>query len=132
MIFADTSVWIDYFNGVMAPHTEILDSALQNSRIVTGDLILIELLQGFRKDSEYRLAKNLMQCLEYRNMVGKEIALKTAQNFRILQSKGITIRKTIDMIIGTFCIESSLPLLHHDRDFDPMETHLGLKIINHK
>ena len=128
MIVADTSVWIDYLRGIDAPHTNALDYELQNNRIITGDLIITEILQGFRNDKNYSEAKNIMDALEYRDFVGREIALKAAQNFRKLRTRGITVRKTIDVIIGTFCIENNFPLIHNDRDFDPMEQYLGLKI----
>ena len=128
MNVADTSVWIDYLRGVDAPHTNALDDELQNNRIITGDLIITEFLQGFRNEKDYSEAKNIMDALEYRDFVGRDIALKAAQNFRKLRTSGITVRKTIDVIIATFCIENNFPLIHNDRDFDPMEQYLGLKI----
>lgn len=128
MIVADTSVWIDYLRGIDAPHTNALDDELQNNRIITGDLIITEFLQGFRNEKDYSEAKNIMDALEYRDFVGRDIALKAAQNFRKLRTSGITVRKTIDVIIATFCIENNFPLIHNDRDFDPMEQYLGLKI----
>ncbi|MBI5592157.1 MAG: PIN domain nuclease [Deltaproteobacteria bacterium] len=128
MIVADTSAWIDYLRGVDAPHTNALDDELQNNRIIAGDLIIAEFLQGFRNEKHYLEAKNIMDALEYRDFVGRDIALKAAQNFRRLRTKGITVRKTIDVIIATFCIENNFPLIHNDRDFDPMERYLGLRI----
>ncbi len=128
MIVADTSAWIDYFNGIVASHTDILDSDLQKSRIIIGDIIIAELLQGFKSDKEYYCAKLLIEKLEYRDLVGKQIAIKAADNYRYLRSKGITTRKTVDGIIATFCIENNYQLIHNDRDFDPFEKHLGLKI----
>ena len=128
MIVADTSAWIDYFNGIEAPYTDILDEDLENSRIIIGDLIIAELLQGFKNEREYNLARNLIEHLEYRDFAGKEIAIKTAENYRFLRKKGITVRKTIDVIIATFCIENNYQLIHNDRDFDVMEKYLGLKI----
>lgn len=128
MIVADTSVWIDYVNGVDAPHTRLLDSELLDNRVITGDLIITEFLQGFRKDTDYRAAKHLMESLEYRDFLGKELAYRTAEIFRTLRKNGITVRKTIDVIIATFCIENNLELIHNDRDFDPMETLLGLQV----
>ncbi len=128
MIVADTSVWIDYFKGINAPHTDILDLKLLNSRIITGDIIIAEFLQGFKDEKDYRQAKDIMDALEYYDFVGKEIAYKAAQNFRKLRKKGITVRKTIDVIIATFCIENNFQLIHNDRDFDIMELHLGLKV----
>jgi hypothetical protein len=128
MIVADTSAWIDYFNGVEAPHVELLDYELSNSRIIIGDLIIAELLQGFREDKNYKIARLLIENLEYYDFGGKELAYKAADNFRKLRKKGITVRKTIDMMIGTFCIENDFELIHNDRDFDPLEKYLGLKI----
>jgi hypothetical protein len=128
MIVADTSAWIDYFNGVLARHTDRLDSDLNTQRIIIGDLIIAELLQGFKTDKEYRTAKKIIEYLEYRDFVGKEIALKTAHNYRYLRKKGITVKKTIDVIIATFCIENKYQLIHNDKDFDPLEEHLGLMV----
>jgi predicted nucleic acid-binding protein len=124
----DTSAWIDYVRGLKAPHTEMLDHELLKGRIATGDIIIAEFLQGFRDEADYEEAKRIMESLEYFDLVGKEIALRASMNFRKLRKKGITPRKTIDIIIATFCIEHSLPLIHNDHDFDPMEEHLGLKI----
>jgi len=129
MIVVDTSAWIDYFRGIVAPHTDILDAELQKNRIIIGDLIIAEFLQGFRNRKEYMQARKLIETLEYRDLAGKAIALKTADNFRLLRSKGITIRKTIDVIIATFCIENKFRLIHNDQDFDPMEKYLGLKVM---
>ena len=126
MIVADTSVWIDYVNGAITPQTDILDSELRQNRVATGDLIMVEFLQGFRSDTQFQLAKRMMDALEYHDLVGKELALMAAQNFRKLRKHGITIRKTIDVLIATFCIEYGFELLHNDRDFDQMESILGL------
>jgi predicted nucleic acid-binding protein len=128
MIVADTSAWIDYVRGINAPHTNLLDYELVHNRIITGDLIIAEFLQGFRREKDYQAAREIMESLEYHDFVGKEIALQSAQNFRILQRSGIAVRKTIDVIIATFCIENGFELLHNDRDFDPMEELLGLKV----
>jgi hypothetical protein len=130
MIVADTSVWIDYVRGIDAPHTNILDYELLYNRVITGDIIIAEFLQGFREEKDFLEAKKIMESLEYRDFLGKEIAIQAAQNFRILRKKGITIRKTIDVIIATFCIVNGFELIHNDRDFDPMEEHLGLIVKN--
>ena len=126
MIVADTSVWIDYVKGLDASHTNILDHELIYNRVVTGDIIIAEFLQGFKNDREYLIAKQIMDNLEYRDFLGKEIAIQAANNYRKLRKQGITVRKTIDVIIATFCIENRFPLIHNDRDFDPMEEILGL------
>ena len=128
MIVADTSVWIDYVNGVITPQTDILDRELELDRVVTGDLIIVEFLQGFRDNKQYQAAKQLMDSLKYHDFVGKEIAIRAAENFRKLRKQGITIRKTIDVLIATFCITHGLELLHNDRDYDPMEELLGLQV----
>lgn len=128
MIVVDTSVWIDYVNGVVTPQTNILDIELESSRLATGDLIIVEFLQGFRDDKQFLKAKDLMDSLEYYDFVGREMAINAAQNFRRLRKKGITIRKTIDVLIATFCIEYGFELLHNDRYFDPMEEILGLRV----
>ena len=126
MIVADTSVWIDYAKGIDAPHTNILDYELIYNRVVTGDIIMVEFLQGFKNNREYLIAMQIMDSLEYRDFLGKEIAIQAANNYRKLRKQGITVRKTIDVIIATFCVENRFPLIHNDRDFDPMEEILGL------
>ena len=129
MIVVDSSVWIDYFNGKITTQTNLLDGLLDAELIVIGDLILTEVLQGFQHDKDYRQAKTLLGSLAFMDMLGKDIAIKSADNYRSLRKKGITVRKTIDVIIGTFCIETESSLLHCDRDFDPLEKHLKLRVI---
>lgn len=128
MIVVDTSVWIDYVNGVHTAQTDILDKELQESRVVTGDVIMVEFLQGFRDNKQFKTARMLMNSLEYYDFVGKEMAIKAAENFRLLRKKGITVRKTIDVLIATFCIEHGFELLHNDGDFEPMKEILGLQV----
>jgi predicted nucleic acid-binding protein len=130
MNFVDSSVWIDYFNGEKSAQTDWLNSALGNTPIIMGDLILAEVLQGFQSDRDFRLAKNLLLRLPFMPMGGQALALESAANYRLLRKKGVTVRKTIDVMIGTFCIHYRLPLLHDDRDFDPMVKFLGLKTID--
>lgn len=129
MIVVDTSVWVDYFNGTQTPQTDILHAMLGQQIIVIGDLIYIEVLQGFNSDKDFNTARQLLDTLVFREMVGREIALKSAGNYRFLRRQGITVRKTIDVIIGTYCMESNMALLHADKDFDVLETHLGLQIV---
>lgn len=129
MVLVDTSAWIDYFRGVDARHTRRLDECLGADRVATGDLIIAELMQGFRTKHELTAAREIIARLEYFDMAGKEVAYKAAENYRFLRAKGITVRKTMDMLIGTFCIERGIALLHNDRDFDPMERHLGLRVV---
>ncbi|MFW5729760.1 MAG: PIN domain nuclease [Spirochaetota bacterium] len=129
MVLVDTSAWIDYFTGVAARHTDAVHEALTTDRVVIGDIIIAELLQGFRSDSDYRQASALIERLEYRDLVGRSIALKAADNYRTLRAGGITVRKTIDLLIATYCIENDLPLIHNDRDFDLLEEGLGLGVV---
>lgn len=129
MIIADTSVWVDYFNGRVTPHTNLLDDLLAREWILIGDLIITELLQGFRDDNDFRRALRLIESLEFAPMLGRDVALKSAQNYRALRRLGTTVRKTIDVMIATFCIVNRHSLLHDDHDFDPVERHLGLTVI---
>ena len=129
MIIVDSSVWIGYFNGNITPKTDWLDSAFGNQSIVVGDLILTEVLQGFQRDKDFKKAKSLLLNFPVVEMLGREVALKSALNYRHLRKKGVTIRKTIDVIIGSFCIHNTFSLLHDDRDFVPLEKHLNLKVV---
>jgi len=126
MILVDTSVWIDYFNGKDNLQTDTLDRALVNGTVAIGDLIFLEILQGFRKDNEYKKAKTTLLTLDQYEMFNSEMALKCAENYRALRKKGITIRRTTDVIIATFCIENNLPLLFSDKDFLPFVEKLKL------
>lgn len=127
MILVDSSVWIDYFRGTATPQVEKLDSLLGSEPVATGDLILTEVLQGFVSDRDFNQAKKLMTSLVIVDIAGQSIAIQAAKNFRVLRSLGVTVRKTIDTVIATRCIESGLPLLYSDRDFDPFVEHLGLR-----
>ena len=127
MILVDSSVWIDYFRGTPTPQTERLDSSLGMEPIATGDLILTEVLQGFGSDRDFNQARKLLTSLIIVNLAGQEIAIQAARNFRALRALGITVRKTIDAVIATRCIETGLALLYSDRDFDPFVEHLGLR-----
>lgn len=128
MILVDSSVFVDYFNGINNWHTDELNALLGNELVITGDYILAEVLQGFRNDKDFKIAKEIMQFFPCFNICNEEITIKSAENFRFLRTKGITIRKTVDLIIGTFCIENDIELLHNDRDFEPMGQYLNLKI----
>ena len=129
MILVDTSVWIDYFNGVKTRQPALLDDLLGVEPVMTGDLIIAEVLQGFRHDSDYRTAKAALDQLFYAPMVGREVALASAHNYRSLRAQGVTVRKTVDMLIATFGLEHGHSLLHADRDFDAIATHLGLSVV---
>ena len=127
MILVDSSVWIDYFNGNISAETDTLDRLLGVEPLAIGDLILTEVLQGFRADNDYQTAKSLLMTLTVFDMLGSELAIKAADNFRLLRKQGITIRKTADVIIATYCIEHRHTLLFADKDFLPFVAHLGLK-----
>src|SRR6056297_989795 len=128
MILVDTSVWIDYFNGVSTKQTEILDRVLSKETVLIGDIILTEILQGFDRDNEFRLARQALDPLDCVHLGGKTLAVKAASDFRFLRSKGVTIRKTVDMLIGSWCIEHDVELLHNNKDFDQIATQLPLQI----
>lgn len=127
MILVDSSVWIDYFRGVPTRQAEMLDSLLGSEPVVTGDLILAEVLQGFVSDRDFNQAKKLLISVAVIDLGGKDIAIQAAKNFRLLRALGVTVRKTIDTAIATRCIESDFKLLYSDRDFDPFVQHLGLR-----
>jgi predicted nucleic acid-binding protein len=129
LILVDSSVWIDYFKGAVTPQTEKLDQLLGREPLSTGDLILTEVLQGFTRDRDFDTATRLMSSLTIVELGGREIAMQAARNFRALRNLGVTIRKTIDAVIATRCIESGYRLLHNDRDFDPFARHLGLRVV---
>ena len=127
MILVDSSVWIDFFNGKVCAETDKLNEILGLEEIVIGDLILAEVLQGFRSDTDYKTAKNVLTSLTVHDLLGMDMAIKSANNFRKLRKKGITIRKTADVIIATYCIENKIPLLFTDKDFVPFVDNLRLK-----
>lgn len=129
MVLVDSSVWIDYFSTDRStPQTEHLEQLVSTTPIVVGDLILAEVLQGFRNDSDYKIAKALLENFEMVAISSVEIAIKSADNYRLLRKKGLAVRKTIDCLIATYCIENKIALLHSDRDFDAFVKHMGLKL----
>ena len=127
MILVDSSVWIDYFRGTATPEAEMLDSLLGSEPVATGDLVLAEVLQGFRSDRDFNQARKLLTSLIVIDLGGKDSAIQAAKNFRTLRAKGVTVRKTIDAVIATRCIASGFKLLYSDRDFDPFVRCLGLR-----
>ena len=127
MILVDSSVWIAYFNGVETPQTDRLDALLGQEPIAVGDLILTEVLQGFREDRDYRTAKSLLSDLTLLELLSVERAIRAADTYRALRKQGITIRKTADVIIASYCIDEKIPLLYEDKDFDQMVAKLGLR-----
>jgi predicted nucleic acid-binding protein len=129
LILVDSSVWIDYFNGAATAQADKLDGLLGREFLTIGDLILTEVLQGFTDDRDFVKARRLMTSLTIVQIGGPEIAVVAAQNFRYLRKRGVTVRKTIDTMIATRCIESGYDLLHSDRDFEPFVQHLGLRVL---
>jgi len=126
VIVVDSSVWIDFLNGRNAAHVRTLRAVLGIDEVIVGDLMLCEVLQGLASERQAREVETLLRRFEIVPMAGDVIAVAAARNFRALRKRGITIRKTIDLLIGTWCIENRRPLLHNDSDFEPMARHLGL------
>jgi predicted nucleic acid-binding protein len=127
VIVVDSSVWIDYFRGVMTPQATMLDELLGAEPIIVADLVLVEVLQGFSDDRSMTNARNRLALGVYMTVCDEELTTEAVRNYRVLRSKGITVRRTIDTLIATRCILDRLPLLYSDRDFDPFVTHLGLR-----
>lgn len=130
MVIVDTTVWIDYLDGIETPHTIWLDRALPRKRMGLTDLILCEVLQGIRDDAAFRKVRDDLMRFEVFATGGQDLAVAAAHNYRILRKLGFTIRRTIDCWIATFCIGSGYELLHRDRDFDPFEESLGLAVVH--
>jgi predicted nucleic acid-binding protein len=130
VVVVDSGVWIDFFNDVPGAVTETLDRMLRDGevRIVVPDLVLYEVLRGFRHERELRQARVLMQSLDVETAGGPAIALEAAQHYRSLRGAGVTVRSAIDVLIAAFCIEKGYALLHRDRDFDGFEQHRGLRV----
>jgi predicted nucleic acid-binding protein len=126
VIVVDSSVWIDFLNGRNAPHVQRLRTVLGTDEVIVGDLMLCEVLQGLDSERAAREVETLLRRFEIVAMAGDAIAVAAAGHFRSLRRRGITVRKTIDLLIGTWCIENRRPLLHNDNDFHPMTRHLGL------
>ena len=127
MILVDSSVWIDYFKGAITAQTEKLDTLLGREPLAIGDLILTEVLQGFSAERDFNEARKMLTSLTVVELGGQRIAIQAARNFRKLRNLGVTVRKTIDTVIATRCIEDGYDLLYSDRDFDPFVKHLGLR-----
>ena len=129
MILVDTSVWIDFFRNTPSPEAQWLDRSLGDEILVVGDLILAEVLQGFKHDRGFNDAKRMLGRLAQVVIGGEALAIEAARNYRRLRSKGVTVRGTIDVLIATRCLADDLRLLHSDRDFDAVATHLGLRVV---
>ncbi|MBP6903457.1 MAG: PIN domain nuclease [Burkholderiaceae bacterium] len=128
MILVDSSVWIDYFKAADTPEAALLDSMFGRTPLAVGDLIAAEVLQGVRDEREFKWVKKVFDSFAHVDLCGYDLAIKASENYRLLRSKGVTIRKTIDTLIATRCIEDGLTLLHADRDFLPFAEYLGLRV----
>lgn len=129
-MLADTSVWVDFLRGRPTPEALLLRSMLGRDPVLMGDLVLCEVLQGVPTDHQARQVERVLRESPVVEMVDDDIATEAAANFRLLRGKGVTVRKTIDLLIGTYCLRENIHLLHADRDFDAMERHLGLKVVH--
>ncbi|HXP32159.1 MAG TPA: PIN domain nuclease [Stellaceae bacterium] len=127
MIVVDSSVWIDHLNDADSAEVRRLRGIVGRQPILVGDLILCEVLQGLRSEREARLVEAGLRRFDIASMLNPDLASRAAGNYRQLRGRGITVRKTIDLIIATFCIEHGHVLLHSDRDYDPFVQHLGLR-----
>lgn len=127
MILVDSSVWIDYFRAAPSVEADRLHALLGEEELVVGDLILAEVLQGFRRDADLDTATGLFATMASVEIGGRDVAIEAARNFRRLRGLGVTVRKTIDTLIATWCILNDVPLLYSDRDFDPFVKRLGLR-----
>ena len=130
MIIVDTTVWIDYLGGTRNLHTDWLDRELNRQRLGLTDLILCEILQGIRADSAFANVRRDLSRFEVFDTGGESLAVASAQNYRLLRSRGHTIRPTVDCLIATFCLVEGHTLLHRDRDFDPFERYLDLRVLH--
>ena len=129
MILVDSSVWIDFFRNRPTAEADWLDRNLGTEGLVVGDLILAEVLQGFKEERGFNEARRMLGKLMQVQLGGEDLAVEAARHYRLLRSRGVTVRGTIDVIIATRCIADGLRLLHSDRDFDPFEAHLGLQVV---
>ena len=130
MIVVDTAAWIDCINSVSVPQAELLDERLGKRVLAVGDMILAELLQGFATEQDAKRALRLLESLAFLEMAGRDVAIQSAANYRRLRRRGVTVRKTMDMLIGTYCLMHDHEILHNDRDFDVLARHLGLKVLH--
>lgn len=129
MVLVDSSVWIDFFNGRRDGNTTLLRRLLPSERLLVGDLILVEVLSGFRSDADFGKARELLATLKYADLVGADVAFVAAENYRLLRRRGVTVRKMVDVVVASFCVLHGHHLLHADRDFDAMAPHLGLRTL---
>ena len=131
MILVDSSVWIDLFNGVDNRGVLVVRENVGLGTLIVGDLMLAEVLQGFGSEREATLATEALEAFKQVAIVDAGIAKLAAEYYRRLRRQGITVRKTIDLLIATRCIDKGWLLLHNDRDFEPLREHLGLRTVGH-
>ena len=130
MVIVDTTVWVDYFQGVENPETDWLNTELDRQRLGLTDIILCEVLVGVRDDVAAKDVERSLLRLEVFETGGVILAREAARNYRALRSRGHAVRKTIDCLIATFCLRGRHSLLHRDRDFDPFERFLELSVVH--
>ena len=133
MLVVDSGVWIDFFNAADQPAAQVLEHLLDNGevRLVVPDLVLFEVLRGFRHERDFRQARALLQTLSIEPIGGTEQAFAAVDHYRSLRAAGITVYSAIDVLVATFCIERDYALLHRDRDFDAFEDLRGLRTWRH-
>ncbi len=130
MIIVDTTVWVDYLRGSRNPETEWLEREADRRRLGLPDLVLCEVLQGVRGEQEFGWVRTELQRFKLFETGGEALVIEAARNYRTLRDQGLTVRKTIDCLIATFCMANGHALLHRDRDFDAFEKILGLAVIH--
>jgi predicted nucleic acid-binding protein len=130
VVVVDTTVWIDYFAGRSTPQVAWLDRELTSCRLGLTDLMVCEILQGISSDKQAAKVLTILKLFEILDSGGVEVAAASAANYRALRAQGVTVRKTIDCLIATVCIRGGHELLHNDRDFDPFEATLGLRVVH--
>lgn len=128
MIVVDSSVWIDYLNDIETPSTLVLDRLVDKQPLIVGDLVMCEVLRGLRTDAQADAVEQILRRYVVVSMASDQLACSAARHYRYLRGKGVTVRGTIDILIATYCIENDHTLLHADRDFEPMQKHLGLRV----
>ena len=129
LALVDTTVWVDFIRGRRTDEVAKLDELIGNGLVLVGDLVLCEFLRGFSSDAEAQRVEQALNKFPIVSLCDARLAVEAAANYRILRARGITLSKTVDLIIGSYCIHHSLPLLHNDHDFDAMEKYLGLTVL---